>query len=87
MRCARPACPTHGLGAGRGLNRAIVASLIVVEHERANLCRLFASERDRKRWHLAREALTPGTPAERVARIRAEITALDAERAATWSTP
>jgi len=53
--------PLHGLGAGRELNRAIAAGLIVVEHKRANLCRLFASERDRQRWHLAHEALTPGT--------------------------
>ena len=49
-------------------------------------CRLFASERDRKRWHLVRELLRPGTTAEQVAVIRAKISALDAERAATWST-
>lgn len=78
--------PTRGLGSGRELNRAIAAGLVVVEHERANLCRLFASERARRRWHLAREALTPGTPAGRVAEIRAEIASLDVERAATWST-
>jgi hypothetical protein len=54
--------PTRGLRSGRELNRAIAAGLIVVEHERANLCRLFASECDRKRWHLTREAMTPGTP-------------------------
>jgi hypothetical protein len=78
--------PTHGLGSGRELNRAIAAGLIVVEHERPNLCRLFAGERDRRRWHLVREIMTPGIPAERVAAIRAEIAALDAERAATWST-
>ena len=72
--------PVRGLGSGRELNRAIMAGLILVEHERANLCRLFGSERDRTRWHLMREALTPGIPAERVAAIRAEI---DAQRAAT----
>jgi hypothetical protein len=55
--------PVRGMGSGRELNRAISAGLILVEHERANLCRLFASERDRKRWHLAREIMTPGTPA------------------------
>jgi hypothetical protein len=78
--------PTRGTGSGRELNRAITAGLVLVEHERANLCRLFASERDRRRWHLARDLMMPGTPAERVAEIRAEITALDAERAATWRT-
>lgn len=78
--------PTHGMGSGRELNRAISAGLILVEHERANLCRLFASERDRQRWHLVREALTPGIHAGRVAKIRAAISALDAERAATWRT-
>jgi hypothetical protein len=70
--------PTRGLGSRRELNRAIGAGLIVVEHERANLCRLFAGERDRRRWHLAREAMTPGIPVKRVAEIRAEITTLDA---------
>jgi hypothetical protein len=78
--------PTHGLGSGRELNRAIAAGLIIVEHEHARRTRLFASERDRRHWHLARETMTPGTPAERVAELRAEITTLDAERAATWST-
>jgi len=77
--------PTHGMGAGRELNRAIAAGLIFVEHERPNLCHLFASERDRRRWHLVRALLAPGTPAVRVAGIRAEIAALDAERAATWT--
>jgi hypothetical protein len=77
--------PTHGLGSGRELNRAIAAGLIIVEHERSNLTHLFASERDRQRWHLAREALRPGTPAGRVAELRAEVSRLDAERAATWT--
>lgn len=45
------------------------------ERERSNRCRLFVTERDRKRWHLRRELLVPGTPAERVAAIRAEISA------------
>jgi hypothetical protein len=79
--------PTHGLGAGRELNRAVAAGLILVEKEHATRCRLFASERDRQRWHLARELLRPGTSAERVTAIRDEITTLDATRAATWSTP
>ncbi len=78
--------PTQGMGSGREMNRAISAGLIMVEHEHASRCRLFASERDRERWHLARELLTPGMPARRVAEIRAEISALDAERAATWTT-
>ena len=78
--------PTHGMGSGRELNRAISAGLIIVEHEHASRCRLFASERDRKRWHLVRELLRPGMPAQRVAEIRAEIIALDAERVASWTT-
>ena len=78
--------PTHGMGSGRELNRAISAGLIIVEHEHAKRCRLFANERDRMRWHLVRELLRPGIRAERVAEIRAGISALDAERAATWST-
>ena len=61
------------------------AGLILVEHERSNRCRLFATERDRRRWHLVRALLAPGMPADRVAEIRAEINALDAERAATWA--
>jgi len=77
--------PTRGMGSGRELNRAIAAGLIIVEHERCNLLRLFATERDRKRWHLRRELLRPASPAGRVAEIRAEISALEAERAATWT--
>ena len=77
--------PTHGMGAGRELNRAISAGLILVEHAHARRTRLFASERDHKRWHLAREALTPGTPAKRVAELRAEVSRLDAARSATWA--
>jgi len=75
---------TRGPGSGRELNRAIAAGLIIVEHERANLTRLFAGERDRKRWRLAREALKAGTPAGRVVELWADIAALDA---ASWSTP
>jgi hypothetical protein len=78
--------PVRGMGSGRELNRAISAGLVLVEHEHAKRCRLFATERDRRRWHLVRELLLPGIPAGRVAEIRAEITALDAERAATWRT-
>ena len=78
--------PTQGMGSGREMNRAIAAGLIVVERVHASKCRLFASERDRHRWHLVRELLRPGTRAERVVEIRADISALDAERAATWTT-
>lgn len=77
--------PTHGLGSGRELNRAIDAGLIIVEHEHARRTHLFASEHDRRRWHLTREAMTAGIPAGRVAEIRAEIATLDAGRAETWS--
>jgi hypothetical protein len=77
--------PTHGLGSGRALDRAIAAELIIVEYERVNLCHLFATQRDRKRWHLRCELLQPGTPAGRVVKIRAEVRALDAARASTWT--
>lgn len=79
--------PTRGMGSGRELNRAISAGLIVVERVHASRCRLFATERDRKRWHLVYELLRPGTSAECVTQLRAEIIALDEERAATWTTP
>jgi hypothetical protein len=75
--------PTHGLGSGRSLNRAIGHGLIIVEYER-NFTHLFATERDRVRWHLRRELLQPGIPAERVAEISAEIRDIDGERSATW---
>jgi hypothetical protein len=78
--------PTRGPGAGRELHRAVAAGLILVEHEHASRCRLFATERDRHRWHLARELLRPGMPAQRVAEIQTEIIALDAARAASWTT-
>lgn len=77
--------PTRGMGSGRELNRAILAGMIIVEYEHARRCRLFATDRDRKCWQLRRELLRPGTPAGRVAEIRAEIGALEAERAATWT--
>jgi hypothetical protein len=77
--------PTHGLGSGRELNRAIAAGLVLVEYERVNLCRLFAGERDRQRFHLRRESLRPGTPAVRVAEIWAEVALSEAEGAATWT--
>jgi len=73
------------MGSDRELARAIDAGLIIVEHVRSNLFRLFATERDKKIWHLRRELLQPGTLAERVAEIRAEIDRLQAERAQTWA--
>jgi len=77
--------PLSGPGRDAPVQRAIAAGLLVVERERVNRYRLFANERDRAVWHLRAELLRPGTPAERVAEIRAAILALDAERAATWS--
>jgi hypothetical protein len=77
--------PLSGMGRWAPLDRAAAAGLVVVERERSNRSRLFANERDRQRWHLRAELLRPGCPAERVAEIRAEISALDAERAASWT--
>ena len=69
----------------RVLNKAVDAGLVLVEYGRANLCHLFAGERDKKIWRLRRELLEAGTPAERVAEIRTEIDRLQAERARTWA--
>jgi hypothetical protein len=69
----------------RVLNKAIDIRLVLVEYERANRCRLFATERDKKIWHLQRELLQPGTPAEQVAEIRAAIDHLQAKRTMTWA--
>jgi hypothetical protein len=77
--------PDSGPGSGRELARAIAAGLVLVEAERANLHRCFASERDRTAWHLRRDLLQPGCPAERVAEIAAEISTLDAQRVASWT--
>jgi hypothetical protein len=77
--------PVSGVNRDAPVHRAVAAGLIIVERERSNLYRLFATERDRQRWHLRREMLAPGTPADRVAAIRAEIGRLEAERAASWT--
>jgi hypothetical protein len=77
--------PLSGPGRDAPLHRAVAAGLVLVERERVNLYRCFATERDRQRWHLRAEALTPGCPAERVAAVRAELDALEAERAASWT--
>jgi hypothetical protein len=77
--------PTSGPGRDAPVHRAVTAGLILVERERSNRYRLFATPRDSAIWHLRAELLRPGTPAERVAEIAAEISRLDAERAASWT--
>ena len=77
--------PVSGVNRDAPVHRAVAAGLIIIERERSNRYRLFATPRDSAIWHLRAEALTPGTPATRVAEIAAEIRALDAERAATWT--
>ena len=77
--------PVSGVNRDAPAHRAVAAGLILVERERSNRYRPFAIERDCKRWHLRCELLVPGTPARRVVEIRAEISALDAERAASWT--
>jgi hypothetical protein len=79
--------PTHGLGSGRELGRAIAAGLVLVEYERSNLCRCFATDGDRRRWHLRRELLLPGTPIGRVAEIKRQIKEIDLARAVTFQLP
>jgi hypothetical protein len=76
--------PVSGVNRDAPVHRAVAAGLILVERERSNRYRLFATERDRQRWHLRAELLRPGTPAERVTEIAAEIARLEAERAASW---
>jgi hypothetical protein len=76
--------PVSGPGRDAPVHRAVAAGLIIVERERVNLYRLFANERDRQRFHLRAELLTPGTSADRIAELRAEMDRLEAERAATW---
>jgi hypothetical protein len=77
--------PVSGPGRDAPVHRAVAAGLVVVERERINRYRLFANERDRQRFHLRAELLAPGTTAERVAELAAEIARLDDERAATWT--
>lgn len=64
--------------------RAEAAGLIIIERVRPNLARVFQNERARKIWYLRRELLAPGTPADRVEALRAEIESLVTEQAATW---
>jgi hypothetical protein len=77
--------PVSGVNRDAPVHRAVAAGLILVERERSNRYRLFATERDRQRWHLRVELLQPGCPAERVAEVAAEIDRLDAGRAASWT--
>lgn len=79
--------PTHRSSYRAAIYRAEDAGLIVIERVRSNLYRVFATERDKKIFYLRRELLAPGTPADRVAALRAEIDALRAEQAQTWLDP
>lgn len=80
----RAGLPVRGLGAGRSLSRAIDAGLILVEHERPNLCHLYASERDRQLWHLRRELLGQPSP-RRAAEIAATVERLRADQVQSWA--
>ena len=79
--------PTHRSSYRAAIYRAEDAGLIVIERVRCNLYRVFATERDKKIFYLRRELLAPGTPADRVAALRADIDALRAEQAQTWLDP
>lgn len=76
--------PDRGMGAHRPVNRAVEAGLIMVEHERPNLCHLFASERDRQLWHLRRGLMSRPTPA-RAAEIAGEVARLRQAQAAAFA--
>lgn len=67
----------------RVLGTAIDAGLVLVVYERANLCRLFAAERDRKIFELRRELLDRQATA-RADEVVAEIATLRREQAQTW---
>jgi hypothetical protein len=77
--------PVHGWNAARPINLLISRGLILCDYEKVNRCQLFATERDRERFFLRRELLTPGCSAERVQEIREQLDVLDAESAATWT--
>lgn len=81
--------PTHGLGSGRSLNRAINAGLIQVDAAcpwvRGPAHALFASDLDRQLWHL-RQELLKGSPApERSSEILAEVDKIRAAQAAAYA--
>jgi hypothetical protein len=76
--------PLSGPGRDAPVQRAEAAGLVIRVPERRNLHHLFATERDRQRFYLRAELLAPGTTAERVAELAAEIARLDDERAASW---
>ncbi len=80
----RAGLPERGVNPFAPVHRAARAGLVVIEAERSNRYRLFATERDRQRYYLRGELLEPGTPADRITEIRAELERLDAERANTW---
>ena len=65
--------PTRRMGSGRELNRAIAAGLIIVEHERANLCRLFATKPDPRRAGYAGSGSRTPNLRGRVRCVRTEI--------------
>lgn len=81
----RAGLPLSGPGRNAPIDRAVRAGLVIVVPERRNLYRCFSSEAARRAWHLRAELLTPGTPADRIGEIRAELDAIDRQRAATWT--
>jgi hypothetical protein len=85
MRAAGIDPRAHGsYCANRPMGRAIQAGLVIIEHDGPQLTRLFANDRDRRRFHLRQELLTPGLPVDRIEELKAEIHQLDHERAQTW---
>ena len=78
--------PVSGVNRDAPVHRAVAAGLILVERERSNRFRFFATPGDQRAWHLRRELLQPGCPVERIAEIRTELDDIERQRAATWTT-
>ena len=77
--------PDRGMGAHRPVNRAVEAGLIMVEHERPNLCHLFASERDRQLWQLRQEMMRGQPTPARAKQIAAEVEEMRQAQAAEYA--
>jgi hypothetical protein len=66
------------------LDQAAACGLILVDAN-GRRTHVFVNERDRKIFYLRRELRRPGTSADRIAELQAEIDTLRAEAAQTWT--
>jgi hypothetical protein len=78
--------PDRGMGAYRPVHRAIAAGLVIAEQTgRCGPYRLFASEADRRLWHLRDELLHGRPTPERAAELAAEIDEMRHAQAADYA--